>query len=407
MMVGCAAEPVGTGMVSTVTRFVDCQGETFVITAYQSLATPGSTLTVLLTTFLTIVIAFVGYNLLLGNAPSLRSGTLTMAKIGIVLALATNWPAYQSLVYDVAVDGPDQIASEIGHGAGVPGSDGTLKLRLDAADHALVQLAILGPGSYVPDAQTAAESNIPPPPSVGFNAFALGVSRILFLVGAIGSLVAVRIVTALALALGPFFIAFLLFSHTRSLFEGWIRVLAAAALASLTTVVVLGLELALIEPWLAQALAIRAAGQPLPSMPSELLVIILLFGLVLVAAIFAAMRLAGAFRLAPILQMAGRPEAAPQAGGFNQYWKSPNTRDEEDRMRSRSAALADHLSRANARELTLASVRGVRPMAGHRAPFDGTTAPSTQVSSIRLRTPGNRRIRTRETGSSRRRDAIE
>jgi type IV secretion system protein VirB6 len=406
-MVGCAAEPVGTGIVSTVTRFVDCQSETFVVTAYQTLATPGSTLTVLLTTFLTIVVAFLGYNLLLGNAPSLRSGTLTMAKIGIVLALATNWPAYQTLVYDVAVDGPDQIASEIGRGAVVPGSDGTLKLRLDAVDRALVQLAILGPGSYAPDQQTAADANVPPPPSAGFNAFALGMSRILFLVGAIGSLVVVRIVTALALALGPFFVAFLLFSHTRSLFEGWIRVLAGAALASLTTVVVLGLELALIEPWLAQALAIRAAGQPLPSMPSELLVIVLLFGIVLGAAIFAAMRLAGAFRLAPILETAGRPDSF-EAAGLSHHWQSSKTPGEENRMRSRSAALADHLLRADAREVALASIRGARPMsATYRSHADGAIGPSTQVSAVQGRAQNNRRVRARETGSSRRRDAAE
>jgi type IV secretion system protein VirB6 len=178
-------------------------------------------------------------------------------------------------------------------------------------------------------------------------------------------------------------------------------------LASLTTVVVLGLELALIEPWLAQALAIRAAGQPLPSMPSELLVIVLLFGIVLGAAIFAAMRLAGAFRLAPILETAGRPDSL-QTAGSSHHWKSADTPAEENRMRSRSAALADHLFRADARELALASIRGVRPMSAmSRSHADGPIGPSTQVSAVQDRAPNNRRIRARETGSSRRRDAAE
>ena len=403
-MYSCAAEPVGTGIITTVTRYVDCQSDTFVVFAYQSLATPGSTLTILLTSFLTIVVALFGYNLLLGNVPSLRSGTLTMAKIGLVLALATNWPAYQALVYDVTVGGPGQIASEIGRAAGVPGSDGTIKLRLDAADHALVQLAIVGPGSYSPDPQTAAAANVPPPPSVGFDAFALGISRILFLVGALGSLVAVRIVTALALALGPFFVAFLLFSNTRSLFEGWIRVLAGAALASLTTVVVLGLELELIEPWLAQALAIRAADQPLPSMPSELLVMVLLFDLVLGAAMFAAMRLAGAFRLAPMLETIGRPDAHFVSASRNQIGTSLNSPAEERRERSRSAALADHLARPQARDLAIASTPGARNLVMSRvAPLGEASTAATSIVSSR-RASSRRRTKVHETASSRRRD---
>jgi type IV secretion system protein VirB6 len=407
-MAGCAAQPDGTGIVSTVTRFVDCQTETFVFGAYQSLASPGSTLSVLLTAFLTILIALLGYNLLLGKAPSLRSGTLTMAKIGVVLALATSWPAYQTLVYDIAVNGPDEIASEIGRGSGVPGSDGTLKLRLDAVDSALIQLAILGPGPYAPDAQTTARNYLPPPPFVGFNAMALGISRILFLIAALGSLVAIRVVAGLALALGPFFVAFLLFSHTRSLFEGWIRVLAGTAFASLIVFVVLGLELALIEPWIAQALAIRAADQPLPSMPSELLVIVTLFGLVLAAAIFGAMRLAGAFRLAPILEIAALTDRSLLASGGRQYGRSAGAGAEEERARTRSAALADHLTRAQAREMALASSRHPTSLTNiHRGPAEAGSTAAAQASATGGRTPSARRTHARVTASARRRDIKE
>ena len=404
-MPGCAAQP-GGGIVSAISGYVDCQNEGFVRAAYQTLASPGSTFAILLTTFLTIVIALFGYNLLLGNAPSLRSGTLTMAKIGMVLALATSWPAYQTLVYDLAVNGPDEIAAEIGRGAGVPGSDGTLRLRLDAADTAMVQLAIVGPGPYAADTQTATGSNVPPPPSVGFNAFALGISRIFFLIAALGSLITIRVVTGLALALGPFFIAFLLFSQTRSLFEGWIRVLAGAALASLMVFIVLGLELALIEPWLAQALAIRAADQPLPSMPSELLVIVTLFGLVLAASIFAAVRLAGAFRLGPIMQMVG-----PTGGLLDRIDRPlngtmPAAPAEEQRARTRSAALADHLMRAQAAERVLASTRtsSSAATAQRMARFDAGSVAAAQAPTTAGRAPSSRRTYARNTASARRRD---
>src|SRR5439155_567824 len=80
--------------------------------------------------------------------------------------------------------------------------------------------------------QVAAITQTVPQPYPGFNTFAIGGSRMLFLVGAIGGLAAVRMIAGLLLAVGPLFVAFLLFENTRSLFEGWIRVLAGAALAA-------------------------------------------------------------------------------------------------------------------------------------------------------------------------------
>lgn len=291
----CDAPPQAQGFVSSMVRFVDCQAEALGSNPYQALSAPGSTLSIVLTGFLTIFIALIGYNLLLGRNFTVRSATLAAVKIGAVFALATSWPAYRTLVYDLVTDGPSQIVSDIGRPAAVPGSDGSLLQRLDLADGALVQLAILGPGNSV-----TARADIPPPPFAGFDAFALGGSRILFLLTAIAGLGAVRIIAGLLLALGPFFIAFLMFDATRSLFEGWIRVLAGAALAAVGVAITLGLQLALIEPWLAGILARRSAGEALPSVPVELLVVTSMFALVVLAVFAACLWLARAFRLAPL-----------------------------------------------------------------------------------------------------------
>ena len=137
---------------------------------------PGSTLSVVLTGFLTIFIALIGYNLLLGHSLTVRSGTLAFVKIGAIFALATSWPAYRTLVYDLVTDGPAQLVAEIGPHAGVVGSDGTLVQRLDLADQALERLSVLGPGILPPDAR----ADMPPPPFGGFDSFALGGSRVLF-----------------------------------------------------------------------------------------------------------------------------------------------------------------------------------------------------------------------------------
>src|SRR3546814_18701085 len=69
--------------------------------------------------------------------------------------------------------------------------------------------------------------SVAPPPFLGFDSFALGFARVIFLVSTIASFAIVRIAAALLLALAPLFVAFLLFDGTRGLFEGWAQALIA------------------------------------------------------------------------------------------------------------------------------------------------------------------------------------
>src|SRR5437763_7226656 len=119
----CSALPQGAGFVSSITSYIDCQAQTLGSGAWTALAAPGSTLTIVLTGFLTIFIALTGYNLLLGRSMGVREGTLAFVKIGGVFALTTSWPAYRTLVYDLVTDGPSQLVAEIGPRSGVVGSD--------------------------------------------------------------------------------------------------------------------------------------------------------------------------------------------------------------------------------------------------------------------------------------------
>ncbi len=327
----CSPASQGSGFISSITGYIDCQAETLGSGAWAAF---------------TITIALIGYNLLLGTNFTVRGATLAFVKIGAVFALATSWPAYRTIVYDLVTDGPSQLVSEIGPRAGVVGSDGTLLQRLDLTDHALVQLAILGPG--IPPAD--AYQQVAPPPFGGFDAFALGGSRIIFLLTAIGGLTIVRIVTGLMLALGPFFIAFLLFDSTRSLFEGWVRVLAGAALAAVGVAIALGLELALLEPWLSVALARRMAGEALPTVSTELFVIACLFAMIIATVIYACAGVARAFRLPPILRLdwAGTSSDTQTVRASGRTQVSSGARVEVER--SRAAALADVIQSATFRE---------------------------------------------------------
>lgn len=343
----CSVLSPGAGFVSSIANYIDCQSQTLGSGAWTALAAPGSTLSVMLTGFLTIVIALIGYNLLLGRTLTVRDATLAFVKIGAVLALATSWPAYRTLVYDLVTDGPAQLVAEIGPRAGVVGSDGTLLQRLDLADHALAELAILGPGTPPPNSNVELA---PPPPFAGFNAFALGGSRILFLVTAVGALAAVRMVAGLMLALGPFFIAFLFFENARSLFEGWVRVLFGVALAAIGTTIALGLEVAFLEPWLSDVLARRMAGEPLPTMPTELFVISCLFTIIVLASLWGCSRVARAFRLAPLQRFASGLDR-PVGGETSTHSSVLSSRTETlETERSRAAIVASALTATMRRE---------------------------------------------------------
>ena len=386
-----------TGFVSSMISFIDWQAKALGSAAWQALSAPGSTLAIVLTGFLTIFIALIGYNLLLGRSLTVRSGVLAAVKIGAVFALATNWPAYSTLVYGLVTDGPAQIVSDIGRPARVPGSDGTLLQRIDLADGAMVQLAILGPGNPV-----IARKDIPPAPFGGFDAFALGGARILFLLSAIAGLGAVKIMAGLMLALGPFFIAFLMFDNTRSLFEGWIRVLAGAAIAAVGVTITLGLQLALLEPWLAGVLARRLAGEALPSVPTELIVVVSVFALIVLAVLVGCMWLARAFRMAPLTAWAERQSApAIAAAHAGQAFSRISVQSQDERTRAR--AVADVLVSLQRRE---SGGRGEGRGSHLPAPASGGSSSPDLARQAQVPVGRSfRRARPRTTASAGRRDS--
>ncbi len=298
--------------LSGVLGYVDCQAQTIGMSGYQALAAPGSTVSVVLTSALTFFVALFGYRLLFGQVPGMRDVTVALVKISFVLVLATSWPAFRTLAYDVVLHAPSELAGQVGGGAGLPGAGGGLVARLQGIDAGLIELLELGTGRPT-DADAVAS------PVVGFaqqqdvrrlpgplhrqhwdpaqDAILLGEARTAYLAATIAAFASVRLVAGLLLALGPLFAMFLLFDATRGIFEGWVRGLAGAALGALSTVIVLGVETALLEPWLGAILIQRRADISTPTVPIELLVVMLAFGLTLLAALIASARIAQTFRL--------------------------------------------------------------------------------------------------------------
>ena len=417
-MYGCAPLAPGSGFIQTVLAFLDCQAQILGARGWQALAAPGSTLALVLTGFLTLFVAMFGYRLLLGQGPDVRTGVVAFVKIGIVFALATSWGAYSTLVYDVVNRGPAELATEIGTASSLPGTRGDLVGRLEGADRAFVALTVLGEGRPPPGMfdgnQTAATYDIPPQPYPGFNTYAIAASRMLFLISAIAGLGGVRLVAGLLLAVGPFFVAFLLFDNTRSLFEGWIRVLAGAALAALGISIALAVELALIEPWLTELLARRGADEWLPGMPVELLVVTFAFTLIVIAMLYASAKTAFAFRLAPVWQaVAGRTARNP-ASEERRFAAPATARGDAPpaEARSRAATVADAVAMTQRREAANITVAAARSNGGGGEA--GGTAQSAAAASSRpapsslapapLGQSFRRRTRGRVSASAGRRD---
>lgn len=379
--------------LGSILSYVDCQARTIGAQGYQALAAPGSTFSLLLAGLLTLFVAFFGYRMLFGQTPTMRDGVLALVKIGLVLALATGWPAYRTLFYDVVLDGPAELAADIGRPAGLPGSSGGLVERLELADRAMVQLAIEGVGQV--GALPPPSAGIPPQPWPGFDQFAMGSARVFFLTGAIGALGSVKLIAGLLLALGPFFIAFLLFEGTRGLFEGWLRVLAGAAMAALGASVALGVELALLEPRLAELLARRAADQHIMGAPAELLVIALVFGLALLAILVASARVAFGFRLPSPWQLAPARLAALARGEEMRVAATVREAGAAPAEGRRAAAIADAVAATQRREAALAvaatpdGAPSARPAARHALTRELPVLPPVPIGqSFRRRTRG-------------------
>lgn len=420
-----ACEPIqlGSGFVTGTFAFIDCQARTLGAVGFQSLAAPGSIASLALTGLLTLFVAGFGFRMLMGETPQVRDGVMGIARIAFVLALATAWLPYRTLVYDVALRGPVELAGAIGTPAGLPGTTGDLPERLDLVDQALIQLNDLGSGRQrtgqqdMRNRQVNGSDQVIVEPAQGnpnpIEPYAFALARIAFLIGAVGAFGATRLVAGLLLALGPVFVAFALFDMTRGLFEGWVRGLVGTLVATIALVVVLAIQLALVETWIAELLAQRLANAPIGGAAIELVVVTIVFDIVLVAALAVSARIATCFRLPDWRAMAERvlapaPSPLPRTGAVDGS-TAPTA------PRSRAHAVADGIAALQRREAAGAGAgrRGDGGPAGatnraavvaassiRAAPMDPGAAPPVQPLGHSFQ----RRARTRPSASAARRD---
>lgn len=382
-MTTCPALSTGDAFLSALLRHIDCQGETLGAAGYQLLADPGSPLAMVITALLTIFVALFGLKMMLGETPTLRDGVMAVVKIGVVLTIATSWSAYRTVVYDVVVDGPAQLGAVIGGSARLPGAQGDLIGRLQAADVTLTRLINLGTGRSDVTALTPPADAVPgqPPrrtPIADDPAF--GTARVVFLSSTVAAFGVVRLTAGILLALAPLFAGLLLFGLSRGLVIGWARALVFALLASTVVTILLGVELALLEPWLAEVIGLRQARTVTASAPVELLILCLGFALALAGSLAVILRLAFTIDLSLVQRhVADAPSALAPAPELVLTSASPTA---ADRPAPRAQAVADAVFASQRHEQAsqaLASsgslVGAGRGRAGAAAIANGVTLP--------------------------------
>lgn len=287
----CPAVITGPTFVTRVLTHIDCQTEYLGSYSYQSLAQANSPAGLLVLGLLTLYIALWGYRLLFGPRPPMRDVMTGAMKVGVVLTIAFSWPAFRTVIHNTVLNGPAQIASSLTT-PGLPNSGTGFVDRLQAADNAMDTLTHLGTGrrtgQYIdPNAPGGTFRSAPLDDEGSF-----GFARVAYLAGLIGTLAIVRLGAGLLLALAPLAAGILLFPATRGLFMGWLRGLAFAFVAAIGMTLTFGVELAVLEPWLADTLVVRQQGYATPTAPTELLTMALGFTLIHLGVMWGAARVA-------------------------------------------------------------------------------------------------------------------
>lgn len=310
----CPAVHTGGRFLADMLIHVDCQAQAIGAYGYGALADPESALALAVTGLLTIFVALFGLRLIMGERMSGRDVLLDVLRVGVVLTLATSWPAWRTLGYNTVLQAPAALAGSIGLASGLPGGPGDLTGRLQAADDQIVALTIYGTGRLTGGTNRSDSINDSFRGVALTDQSALGYGRVAFLSGVIGPSAAIRLAAGVLLALAPLMAALLLFAGTRDLFTGWLRGLAACAAGALVLPLIYGVELAVLEPWLRDALAQRGTMVLTPSAPTELIVIGTAFAVIAFTTLVLVARIAFFSRM-PSVRLDG---LLPPAGSLSQ-----------------------------------------------------------------------------------------
>ena len=349
-MQACPSPLPGDPLVQSLLGSTDCHVQSLVRTGYGALFGTGGGFSSVFTILLTIYVALIGYRLLLGRSQlNVSDFALSAVKIGAVVALATQWGTYQTVVYRTLFDGPQEAADLILRSLG--GHSGNIFTGLQ---HAFDDLTAFSPANppgapatppAPPALPTALANSSPIAASLGpagaggaqitalltkpgFDSLLFLTSAVILLLSTLGVLLISKIVLAILLALGPVFIALFLFDSTRGLFEGWLRASLAFAFAPLATLLTLGLGLTLLGPSLTEIEAMIETHTYTPGVGFAVLVLVIVLAGVSLGMMAAAAVVAAGFKLPKLLPGARAVSATGGTATANAFASSEPARAE-------------------------------------------------------------------------------
>ena len=287
----CPAPNVDAGVVKSVLSSVDCNVRYYSQAGYFALTGPDSVFPTALTLLLTLYVAIVGYRLLLGlGGARLADAPMMAVKIGFILTL--NWTAFQTLVFDVAIQAPVDLAKIVAR----PASASAATLSSDPVKG--LQLAY---DQIVLDATAFGKAAGPNPQVLSGGAAAaadgLWKAAAMLFMSTAGFLAISTIAVGVLVAIGPIFIALFLFEATRGLFVGWLRAVLAAALAPMVCWITTSIMLVVLQPWLTDLAHGRDVGQPDVNLATAVISLVFVFAAAQAALVFGGAVIAGGFRL--------------------------------------------------------------------------------------------------------------
>lgn len=255
----CPAISSDAGIVERLAAYVECQSQQIDLAAFQGGLWHGLP-AVLISALMVLYVAGFGYRLILHRHLDTASLVYATLRLGIVIAVTTTFGAYSTLIYNVSIQGPAELANMALAPAGlhVPG--------LTEASHAAAGYLDTMTSATQPEAQAQAQtqpqtpqpapaappvmgSSPPQPQASTTTATSLptgsgrDVGGALFMLSCTGFGLAARLAQAVVLAAAPLFMAAALFDVSTGLFIGWLRAFVALFLAQTGYAVTCALEL--------------------------------------------------------------------------------------------------------------------------------------------------------------------
>ncbi len=406
MTVTCSGPDTSLGVAYRLSEYLDCQARALGENGFQALA-GGAMGTAILSAMVTVFIALIGYRLLLGHVPDARDGVGWAVRLGIVLALVTSWPAFQALVYRVAVDAPASIAAILLPASGLAGESLAERVQI-SYDTMRLGIGIDPAAPAAQQGQPATAAQTPPVLEP------LKKTASLLVIATMGLAGALRIAIGFLLAVAPLAIMSLLFRGTNGLFVGWVRALASAALGLVGATIVTAIHLVAVESELAHLAAVGGGEASMMVDPQALSTVVMFFALVAVVTTLAAMRMGGAIRLpaayvnvpmpvSPLRERAEAQAAAPSTAVASH----PERGVAGPAANARAAAVAEVLTTAVHREQRPGQGAGRAhappPGQASSAPAVDQRGPDRSVEPIGV---AGRRSLGRRTLSAARRDKV-